>query len=42
MALPFRKSPLAAARGRECRGRKASEEPPASVLAGGATDIFRG
>lgn len=41
-ALPFRKSTLAAAWGREYRGRKASEEPPARVLAGGAAELFRG
>lgn len=40
--MPFRKSLLAAVQRRECRGRKASEKPPARVLAGCAAKIFRG
>lgn len=40
-ALPFGKISLAAVQERECRGRKASEEPLARVLAGGAAEIFR-
>lgn len=40
--MPFRKSPLAAVCRRECRGEEASEEPPARVLARGATESFRG
>lgn len=39
--MPFRKIPLAVARGSECKGRKVSEEPPARVLAGGAAVLFR-
>lgn len=39
--MAFRKSPLAVSWEREWRGRKASEELPARVLAGGAAEIFR-
>ena len=40
--MPFRKSLLVAAQGREYRTRKGSEKPPARMLAGGAAKIFRG
>lgn len=41
MALPFIES-MAVEWGREWRARKASEERPARMLAGGAAEIFKG